>query len=268
MPHNHHRPLYTLLAAGLVSGLAGCADTPPLPTALGSPEARSSMEPVLGELGDVVITSSAFAGAHPAREGHNLLALAQLPDGRLAGVVLHVGRGCEGDPYLADPAGAIALIERGDCLFREKALRAQAAGALGIIVYNQQGVDFLGGWSVGDPPITLPGVLVHRETGLLLRDGEAPVTALVRPAFVENLEDAVQTLADAGLLSHGQLTSLLKKLELAERHIERGNEQGAIGVLKAFVDQVEGLVADGIIAAEDGAMLIAAAAALIASLKT
>src|SRR5260370_16233518 len=29
--------------------------------------------------------------------------------------VVYVGRGCLGDPYLADPSGQIALIDRGTC---------------------------------------------------------------------------------------------------------------------------------------------------------
>ena len=36
----------------------------------------------------------------------------------LKGEVVHVGRGCIGDTYLANPAGKIALIKRGVCTFR------------------------------------------------------------------------------------------------------------------------------------------------------
>jgi subtilisin family serine protease len=43
--------------------------------------------------------------------------------------IVFVGRGCNGDAYLADPAGKVALIERGACSFNEKATNALAAGA-------------------------------------------------------------------------------------------------------------------------------------------
>jgi hypothetical protein len=251
----------------LTALLAGCMDVRPSPTELDVPSPPRTVEPVLeGEIGDAVITSSAFEGTRPAREGNNLLPLAELPDGRLEGEVIHVGRGCDGDPYLADPAGAIALIERGSCLFREKILRAEAAGATGAIVYNLNG-DFgetLVTMDVPGSPVELPGVFVQRSTGLLLRDGGAPVMAVIRPGGVESLEDAVQTLADAGILNHGQTTSLLKKLELAEKHIENGNLNGATALLESFISQVEELVAEGVLAPEDGAILIAAAESLIA----
>ncbi len=46
----------------------------------------------------------------------------------------HVGRGCLVDTYLADPAGKIALIDRGTCNVSEKVRRASDAGATAIII--------------------------------------------------------------------------------------------------------------------------------------
>jgi minor extracellular serine protease Vpr len=57
--------------------------------------------------------------------------------GTVMGDVAFVGRGCATptvDPYLADPAGKIALIDRGACNISEKVARATAAGATGIII--------------------------------------------------------------------------------------------------------------------------------------
>jgi subtilisin family serine protease len=55
--------------------------------------------------------------------------------------VVYVGRGCLNepidnvptDPYLADPAGKIALIDRGNCSTANKVRRASDAGAVGVI---------------------------------------------------------------------------------------------------------------------------------------
>lgn len=139
--------------------------------------------------------SNAFAGTRPAVEAAFTPSIFDLPGRTMAGEVVHVGRGCPAgsiapgspeDPYLADPAGKIALIERGGCRFDNKIGRAKLAGATGVIVYNSEaggeGLVLMG----GENPVTLPdgtvvqidipAVFVQRSTGLLLRDGTPPVT--------------------------------------------------------------------------------------------
>lgn len=45
--------------------------------------------------------------------------------------------GCEAADFAGFPAGNIALVQRGTCAFAVKALNAQAAGALAVIIFNQ-----------------------------------------------------------------------------------------------------------------------------------
>jgi Zn-dependent M28 family amino/carboxypeptidase len=45
--------------------------------------------------------------------------------------------GCESADFADFPAGAIALIQRGSCTFTDKAVNAEAAGAVGVIVFNE-----------------------------------------------------------------------------------------------------------------------------------
>jgi Zn-dependent M28 family amino/carboxypeptidase len=45
--------------------------------------------------------------------------------------------GCESDDFLGFPAGNIALLQRGTCTFELKAENAAAAGAVGIVIFNQ-----------------------------------------------------------------------------------------------------------------------------------
>jgi uncharacterized repeat protein (TIGR01451 family) len=52
------------------------------------------------------------------------------------GEVAYVGRGCPADPYLADPAGKIALIDRGLCAVSVKVDRAVISGAIGVLIAN------------------------------------------------------------------------------------------------------------------------------------
>lgn len=79
-------------------------------------------------------TSTAFSGTRPAVEAAFTPPIVNLPGRAMTGEVVNVGRGCptgsiDGtnpeDPYLADPAGKIALIERGACRFDHKIARAQ-----------------------------------------------------------------------------------------------------------------------------------------------
>lgn len=83
--------------------------------------------------------------------------------------IVHVGRGCSVplDPYLANPAGRVALIERGLCTFNEKYQRAVAAGATGVIVYNSVTGLFAGGGVIGAPGKF--GISISRADGLYLR---------------------------------------------------------------------------------------------------
>jgi hypothetical protein len=93
--------------------------------------------------------------------------------GPITGDVVYVGRGCDPvyqpttpptppiplDPYLADPAGKIALIDRGICTFTAKVKKAQDNGALMVIVANNAAgpATAMGG---ADPTITIPSVMI------------------------------------------------------------------------------------------------------------
>ncbi|NQD91855.1 M28 family peptidase [Pseudomonas sp. CrR25] len=49
--------------------------------------------------------------------------------------------GCEAEDFAGFPSGAIALLQRGTCSFEDKAENAAAAGAIGVIVFNQGNTD-------------------------------------------------------------------------------------------------------------------------------
>ena len=52
--------------------------------------------------------------------------------------------GCEAADFAGFPAGNIALISRGGCTFATKAANAQAAGATGVVIYNNTAGDLNG----------------------------------------------------------------------------------------------------------------------------
>jgi Zn-dependent M28 family amino/carboxypeptidase len=48
--------------------------------------------------------------------------------------------GCEAEDFATFPAGNIALLQRGSCSFAIKAANAEAAGAVGVVIFNQGNV--------------------------------------------------------------------------------------------------------------------------------
>ncbi|QSB13645.1 S8 family serine peptidase [Natronosporangium hydrolyticum] len=100
-------------------------------------------------------------------------------------------RAAEGNPLGCTPFdsgvfdGAIALIERGDCTFGEKVLNAEAAGAVGVALYNNQGGPPVspGGLGPDDDDTNVPAVMLEAASGQALLDhvtgSSEPVTARI-----------------------------------------------------------------------------------------
>ena len=168
-------------------------------------QADEDFSPVKLEL--TIAAPGSLAGTHPAAEGSFTPSVATLAGKTLAGDVVHVGRGCPagapgappgGDPYPPDVAGKIALIERDLCPFDNKIARAQQAGAIGAIVYNNAagGEEMLamggsnpvaaGAPSVNGTRLVIPALFVRRGAGLALRDAAVAgqtVTVGVKATF-------------------------------------------------------------------------------------
>jgi subtilisin family serine protease len=88
--------------------------------------------------------------------------------------IVFVGRGCNVDlPLLVDPTGKVALIERGECSFREKALNAQAANATAAIVHNNNPGNFSG--TLGPPAVAFPVASISLEDGTFIQAQAAPI---------------------------------------------------------------------------------------------
>ena len=127
--------------------------------------------------------------------------------------IVYVGRGCvdsdttlpgnQTDPYLADPAGKAALIDRGACSFGEKYLRAAAAGATAVLVANNvPGV--VNGTLGAAPPagVTAPAVGISQADGLFIRAQAAPVEMVWtarRGAFPNPTAGLISSFSSYGL---------------------------------------------------------------------
>ena len=78
--------------------------------------------------------------------------------------------GCMAAINGADLNGQIAVVYRGDCQFGTKALNAQNAGAIGVIIINNAGAAV--GMAGGDdgPAVTIPVVMISTGDGATLYD--------------------------------------------------------------------------------------------------
>ena len=120
------------------------------------------------------------------------------PDPIEGEVVASIPRdGCGPLTNASSISGNIALIERGTCYFTEKVTVAQEAGAIGVIITNQEptGLVQMG----GDTATSIPSLMITRDDGNLLRsaiDNGESVSVGLRGTF--NLDSSF----DNGVIQH------------------------------------------------------------------
>ncbi|GAA3727741.1 aminopeptidase PaaP [Plantactinospora mayteni] len=94
--------------------------------------------------------------------------------------------GCEAEDFTGFPAGRIALVQRGTCNYRVKALNAAAAGAVGMIAFNEGQPDRLGPLlgSLSGPGVPIPVFSAGYALGARLAE-RRPVVGLRTDAVTE-----------------------------------------------------------------------------------
>ena len=99
-------------------------------------------------------------------------------------------------------AGAIALIQRGTCLFSTKVNNAQVAGAIGAIIYQSSGVDTIySTWYAQDTGI--PAMMIGNTDGTALKSyagGNSGVTVSLdpTPGTATGTQDQVASYSSRG----------------------------------------------------------------------
>jgi probable HAF family extracellular repeat protein len=86
-----------------------------------------------------------------------------------------------------------------------------------------------------------------------------PATPQTPQEATQSIIDTIAALVASGDLPHGVGNALTAKLEAAIQQLDRGNTRAAANQLTAFINQVESLIAEGLLSAEDGEPLIEAA---------
>jgi minor extracellular serine protease Vpr len=116
------------------------------------------------------------------------------------GDVAFVGRGCPAgsisptspeDPYLVNPAGKIALIDRGVCSVSLKIDRAARAGATGVLIGLVAAGDAIP-FAFGGGTTFVPSLVITQSTANLIKANiAAPVNVTISPAFAITLATSV-----------------------------------------------------------------------------
>ena len=92
--------------------------------------------------------------------------------------------GCEASDFAGFPKGAVALLQRGTCFFREKLANAVAAGASAVVIFNEgnPGRRDVFAATLGAPQASIPGLAASFELGDELRNGvrDGPTGVTVR----------------------------------------------------------------------------------------
>lgn len=118
-------------------------------------------------------------------------------------VVANDGVGATADacqPLVGFPAGRIAIVDRGTCEFGFKALTAQQAGAVGVIVVNNApGQPITMGAGLVGNQVTIPTVMVSQDDGGLFK-ANTPLSVTLRLNPILSLTR--DSDLDGGVIAH------------------------------------------------------------------
>lgn len=163
------------MLAGVVVCIAA-GNSGPQPSTIGSPGAAHHVITVGASTDDTVTTLMAQlvddAGATRNLEMRLMENSQVLPKPSLELPYVYCSLGQNPQDFPAAVSGKIALIQRGDITFREKALNAQQAGAVAAVIYNNQDGNFFGSLGNDQPLPTVPVIAISKA------DGEMMVAAI------------------------------------------------------------------------------------------
>lgn len=192
----------------------------------------------LSEFGDTDVTVT-WGDASVTLGGIEGAITTPIPDTGIGAELGWFGRGCNVDDQIQDVEEKIALIERGLCPFTEKLLKAQAAGAIGALLFTDgRNKTAMGGDGTG---ITIPGAMIDRQPGLdiveLLEDGTvvsvtlAPSETPAKGLGVPQLNFEASELDEYEYMRFSQESSFRNNWHVSVHHpVERWADGIYIGV--------------------------------------
>jgi hypothetical protein len=120
-------------------------------------------------------------------------------DTAVTGNVVYVGRACPGDTLLANPSGAIALIDRGTCSVSLKVDQAASAGAVGVLIGLVAAGDAVS-FSYGGGTYFVPTLVITLSTSNAIKTALATsaVNATISPDNAISLAGNVASYSSRG----------------------------------------------------------------------
>ncbi|MEM6646726.1 MAG: T9SS-dependent M36 family metallopeptidase [Bacteroidota bacterium] len=148
-------------------------------------------------VGDYSIGRANFGNGFPTGGLRGEVVIAQAQDSTGAASTI----ACTPLTNAADLDGRIAFIDRGECAFVIKVARAQAAGATGVIIANNQndGIIRLGG---DDPAITIPSGMISLSDGNAIRTAAEDGTLEVNIVGASTALQINDSSFDNGIIIH------------------------------------------------------------------
>lgn len=146
-----------------------------------------------------VLSPAAYGGSFLAKRASTSLAPTLEQTGPVEGSLHYADQGCALDNFPPEVAGEIALLRRKGCTFHEKLANAVAAGAIGVVVYqNKAGQPST---MTGSPAVGIPAVMIELGIGELLRDyllGGGAVEVRLFSQELTELIDRIRTNSSRG----------------------------------------------------------------------
>ena len=105
------------------------------------------------------------------RPGRDFRVMTHSGGGGVAARVRDAGLGCERDDYGGVDRGGVALVRRGECFFRVKALNAQRSGVAGLLVVDPALREGPFRATLGGPGVRIPVLILGAEAARTVRPG-------------------------------------------------------------------------------------------------
>jgi subtilisin family serine protease len=175
-------------------------------------------------------------------------------DRAVTGNVVFVGRGCPAgsiatgspaDPYQADPAGKVALIDRGACAISLKVDRAAKAGATAVLIGLVATGDAIS-FSFGGGDTFVPTLVIQQSLSNSIKANiAAPVNVTISPANAIALVGSMQSTSARGpSYSHNAIKPDISAPGASiSAEVGTGNGQTAFGGTSGATPMVSGSAA-------------------------
>lgn len=148
--------------------------------------------------------------------------------------------GCESDDFAGFTAGNIALVQRGACSFAAKAINAELAGAVAVIIFNegQEGrIDALNA-TLGGPGVSIPVIGTSYDTGVSLASEQTSVRIKVDSVAEERV--SANVIADTPIGNSEQTVVVGAHLDsVSEGPGINDNGSGSAAILEVALQMSE-----------------------------